>query len=210
MWNWIEANSTVLSVVFSGAYALIWLVYLQVLVGGVLRTRRPLILISRTAGTGHEARLYISNMGAEPIYITSLIADLDCGGTRAEVILTDNTTIADSEGTDGRNGTNEGPLASGAYLDAGGFGGLMDRIDARTPRDISAGTVDRMTLTVVAATGHSARIAGGRRSFRVLRRDDAVIYHPETTRTRQLYGRWQSHRLRRRLDSHLRAEAQAA
>lgn len=207
MMEWISANSDALSVMLSAIMALIWIAYLQMLFLQLRRNRRPVILISRSAGRGPAARLFVSNMGAEPIYLINMIADIETETTVAVAIVTDHDDISGEESTNAAEATNEGPLGSGQYLDAGSFHHLMSRIAGRADPRIDVDEVNRITLTIAASTGHSIQIAGGRRSFAVSQENGDIVFEPEAFDTYQLRGPLTRRRLRARLERHLRAGA---
>lgn len=204
MMEWLSANSDALSVITSAILALIWIAYLQMFFQQMRRNRRPVILISRSAGRGPDARIFVSNMGAEPIYLVNLIADIETEKVSAVAIITDHDDISGEETGNPAEATNEGPLGSGQYLDAGSFNHLMSRIAEHANPQIDVEEVTRITLTVAASTGHSTRIAGGRRSFAIGRGNDDIVFQPETFDTYQLRGPLTRHRLRKRLEQNLR------
>jgi hypothetical protein len=206
MFDWIADNSEALSTIINGILMVVWAVYLNLFLRSLQRTKRPIIMISRSAGTGPEARLFISNMGAEPIYVTALIADVECGEAQFSATITDNDEIQSDELSSPREATSEGPLGSGDYMDAGSFGGLMERISKHAVERIDPGKVDRVTLTVVAAAGHSNALSAGTKSYRILRRDTGTVFHPEHLSTRQLRNSLARRRIRRRLNRDLQAE----
>lgn len=204
MLDWITANATPLNLLVACFTALVWLAYLQLLYSSVSRQRRPMILISRSIGQGRAARLFVSNMGAEPIYVSSMIADLETEETNASAIITDDTDIeADDESDALEDATTEGPLKSGEYLDMGSFGGLMDRVARYAQPRVDVADVYRLSLTVAASTGHSALISAGTRSFRVRIERGKWVFYPETISTVQLRGMLQRRRLRGRLEQNL-------
>ena len=204
MMDWISANSDALSVILSAIMTLVWIVYLQIFFSQLRRNRRPVILLSRSAGRGPESRLFVSNMGAEAIYIVNLIAEIETDSTTAVAIITDHDDISGEETGNPAEATNEGPLGSGHYLDAGSFDHLMSRIADRANPTIKAEEVNRITLTVAASTGHSTKIAGGRRSFTVHRENGDLTFQPDSFDTYQLRGPLTRRRLRARLERHLR------
>lgn len=209
MIEWIGTNSELVNIVINAVLTLVWIVYLNLFLHGIVRTRRPMIMISRGAGSGPEARLFISNMGAEPIYVTALIADVRCGGQERSVTITQNDEIqADDLDTPSAR-TNEGPLGAGSYMDAGSFGALMDRIALHADAKVDPASIERVTLTVVAATGHSAAISAGVKTYRVLRKEGATMFHPEHLSTQQLRNRLSRRRLLKRLNRDLQAELRA-
>ncbi len=206
MIDWIASNSPTIDTVISAILMVVWIVYLNLFLYDIRRTKRPMIFISRSAGTDERARLFISNMGAEPIYVTALIADVRCGGRRISATITENDEIGEDQITNPSAATNEGPLGSGDYMDAGSFKALMTRIRIRMTDPIDPAKVDRLTLTVVATSGHSGNLAAGRKTYRILRRDDKTIFHPEHLSTQQLHNWLQRRRIRRRLNQDLQAE----
>ncbi len=207
MIEWIAANAQALNTIFSGILMIVWVVYLNLILTGIRRTRRPMLMISRGAGSGAQARLFISNMGAEPAYITALIADVESReGKKVTATITQNDELSADDLSDPGAATNEGPLDSGAYMDSGSFGGLLTRISMNASEPVEAEAIDRVTLTVVAATGHSATIAAGRKTYRIKRDDDGMLFHPEHLSTTQLRSVWARRRIHRRLNRDLQAE----
>lgn len=207
MMDWISANSNALSAVSSAIMTLVWIVYLQMFFQQMRRNRRPVILISRSAGRGHDARLFVSNMGAEPIYISNLVADIETQDATAEAVITDNDDVRGDERADPSEATNEGPLGSGEYFDAGSYGDLMSRIAAHSKPKVNKEDVTRMTLTVAASTGYSTEIAGARRTFTLVRENGEIVFHPESLHTIQLRGPIARRRLLKRLERQTYNEA---
>ncbi len=205
MLDWIDANSGPLNVALTALTAIVWLAYLQLLHSSVSRNRRPMILISRSIEAGRAARLFVSNMGAEPIYIASIIADLETADTRSVAIIVNRADFdAGDSARSPLESTTEGPLPTGEFMDAGSFGGLLDQFAAYSDPKVEAGDIRRMTVTVAAATGHAAKIAAGRRRFTVEGTGDDTMFRPEAFSTEQVSGWLQRRRLRRRLDRSIR------
>lgn len=209
MIDWIGGNSELLNTIISAILMVVWIVYLNLFLQSLRRTKRPMLMISRGAGSGPEARMFLSNMGAEPIYVTALIADIEYGDERASVTITENDEIAADNLSDPSEATNEGPLGSGDFQDAGSFGGMMKRISMHAAEDIDPDRIDRVTLTIVAATGHSAALSAGRKTYRILRREGGTVFHPEHLSTIQLRSRLARRRIRNRLNRDLQAELDA-
>ncbi|WP_375260487.1 hypothetical protein [Palleronia sp.] len=179
---------------------IIWLVYLNLFFVSHRRQKAPMILISRGAGIGPEARLFISNMGAEPIYVSALIADCYTGDEVATAFITQNDHISGEELSSPGAATNEGPLGSGDYMDAGSFDSLMNRIERHSDHPLKARDVDRVTVTVVASTGYSALISAASTTYTILRSDGNTVFHPEHISTVQHRGLRARRRVRRRLE----------
>ena len=206
MFQFIAANSEVISTVVNIVLTGVWLIYLNLFFISLRRQKSQMILISRGAGTGPEARLFISNMGAEPIYISALIADCHCGDDTTTAFITQNDHISAEQLSTPGAATNEGPLGSGDYMDAGSFESLMTRIERHSDHAVKAANVERVTLTVVASTGYSALVSAASATYRVLKADGAVIFHPEHVSTIQHKGRSARRRIRRRLEEQFEDE----
>ncbi|MGR3755770.1 MAG: hypothetical protein ACU0AT_00880 [Tranquillimonas sp.] len=206
--TWLSEHSAALQVVLSGAMTLIWLIYLQLILMGVLRQRHSMILINRSAGAGESARCFISNMGAEPVYLISVIADLECDGKAFAALVTDREEISADDLQTPAEATTQGLVESGGFVDIGSFGDLMWRALSHLdmPKDQP---VERLTLTIAANSGHSALLVAGRRSFRVGWNDGARAFVPETVSTIQIRNWWLRGRLRARLKAELEDEAKA-
>lgn len=201
MFEWIGQYSDTLSVLLTGLSAIVWLGYLQILSTQLSRSRRPVILISRSAGRGLTARLFVSNMSAAPIYVTSLVAELDTDDATSVAIITDSDDISSDMPS---KATNEGPLGSGQFLDVGTYGTLLDRVETHSRPSVKAADIRRMTLTVAASSGYSARLVGARRTFLLGSEDGEIVFSPEALDTTQITRPWARRCLRRRLEKLLR------
>lgn len=204
MIEFIRAHHQALSTSASLFTAAIWLVYLNLFYASMRRSRRPEILLSRSAGSGCGARLFIANMGAEPIYVTAIIADYEAGGERGTAYITRNDIIRSEDLETPRAATNEGPLGSGDYLDAGSFADLMTRIEMHGNNQVASETIERLTLTVAAETGYSGTTSAGSKAYNVIREGDEVVFHPEKITTQQLRGWIARRRLHKRLEAEMR------
>lgn len=203
MIEFIRAHHQVLSTGASLFTAAIWLVYLNLFYASMRRSRRPEILLSRSAGSGRSARLFIANMGAEPIYVTAIIADYEAGGERGTAYITQNDNIRSEDQESPRAATNEGPLGSGEYLDAGSFEDLMTRIQMHGNYQIASEAIERLTLTVAAETGYSATTSAGSKAYRIIGEGDELVFQPESVTTTQLRGWIARRRLQKRLESEI-------
>jgi len=183
--NWISENSEILSLALSALMALIWIVYLQIFAMGYLRQRRPIVLISRTAGTGDSARCFVSNMGAEPIYLTALIADVCIGDTLNRSFVTDRDELGADDIDSPGDATNQGPLSSGSYLDAGNFGTILKRALDHLDLSDHDEQVSELRLTVLCNSGHSNLLVAASRSFRVGWADGTRMFIPRRPQTDQ-------------------------
>lgn len=188
MWTWIGENSATLGVVISLLTAFIWIGYFQILFISFRRQRRTRILINRGAGQDTDARCLISNMGAEPLYVISILGTLERGDERLTAEITDLDESEVGEIEKSSEGTSQGPLQSGDFMDIGRFSSLMARC-ARARGDAGDADFDAMTLTVIAAYGADDLSVGATRRFVLKRGADGVKLDPESISTRQLRAR---------------------
>ncbi|MFC6642744.1 hypothetical protein [Sulfitobacter profundi] len=74
MLDWIAENSGTLQVAVSLLTAVVWLAYLHILWLNFRRQRQPVILINRSIARDENAHCFVTNMGAEPIYLLEVMA----------------------------------------------------------------------------------------------------------------------------------------
>ena len=82
MIEWMSNHAQLLGVAVSAVTAVIWVIYLQLLVSSMRRQRRTNVEITRAGEPGEDAKCLVSNMGAEPVYIKSVIVDVVADGER--------------------------------------------------------------------------------------------------------------------------------
>ncbi|MEI4260550.1 hypothetical protein [Roseovarius sp. D0-M9] len=191
MWEWIAENSAGLNVVISVVTVFVWVGYFQLLFLSFRRQRRTRILINRGAGRGTDARCLISNMGAEPLYVISIIGTLEKGGTSMSAEISDLDSYEVGEVSKSSEATNQGPLESGEFMDIGKFSALMARC-ARALGESEENVSERfdgLKLTVIAAYGADDLSVGATRRFVLETRDGWTKLDPERISTRQLRAR---------------------
>lgn len=175
MLDWITQNSSPLNVLLQFLTLVVWVSYLQLLLNAYLRQRRPKILINRGAGHGVYAHCLVSNMGAEPIYVRSIIASLETESHRWTLAVTDQAEIYDEGWQPGSAGeaTSQGSLNVGEFADIGTFQRFIDRVawSAKAPSgsldDVCGEPLTLLELTVVADYGSDDLLVGARRQFEV-------------------------------------------
>src|SRR5690554_2505690 len=112
MWVWLNAHSSGLQTLFSGAMVVIWIAYLQVFLISFQRQHRPDIMINMGAGVGLKARCFVSNLSLEPIYLFEVIVEVKTGSGTYRSSVTDRTELPDQQLRDPAEATNQGPLKS--------------------------------------------------------------------------------------------------
>ncbi|PZX15732.1 hypothetical protein LX81_02364 [Palleronia aestuarii] len=205
--EWVVENEAWIGIVLQAVMAVIWIAYLQVFVLGYIRQRRPLVLINRGAGVGTGAQCLVCNMGGEPIYLTSVIADLRIGDETFRAFVTDREEVDKTTLSRPSEGTNQGPIGSGEFVDIGSFDQILERALRHVGRDDEIDRVDRMDLTVLCGSGHSMLLVAGRRRFIVGWADGDRRFVPNMALTEQITRRRDRRRLREVLEKSLREEA---
>jgi len=210
MWEWISANSDVLSIVISLATLGVWATYLQLLLIAFRRQRKPKILINRGGGTSMSAHCLISNMSAEPIYVENIIVKLEMGSEEHSLPVTDIRQHQEegSESAALSERTRQGPLERGKFMSIGTFGSLIDRAVRQagvSPEQYESltETFDCFELTVIAAYGADDLAIAAARRFNVRGSDQDRDLIPQTPETRQIYQRRERRRIQRLLQEHL-------
>ncbi|WP_116087648.1 hypothetical protein [Tropicimonas sp. IMCC34011] len=202
MMNWIYEHQVLVSAGTSIVTAFIWVVYLHVLVLGQRRQRRSEILISIGAGTGLNARCFISNLGFEPIYIHDLLLTLENGHVETSNI-TDRSELSAEELNNPAEATNQGPLKSGDFIDIGSYGQLINRVREFGSDKEMAGDLSNVTLTVIAANAAEAQLVAAKRTFRIEWNGETAVLRAATLTAQQIRGWFAKRRLRKFLEARL-------
>ncbi|MER0239827.1 hypothetical protein [Fulvimarina sp. MAC8] len=202
--SWIGSHSNILSVIISAAMLCVWVFYLQLLFNSYLRQRRSSILISRGAGKGLHARCLVTNMSQEPIYVTSLIAELETDEGKREVQLTDMRELPEDLGMDPRSAMRQGSLESGQYLDIGHFDALIEQLANDAPKIRDKTAIKALEMTVVALYGPEDLPVGAKRKFTIdWHADEKTRITPNSVITYQIHKKRERRRLRRELERFL-------
>lgn len=210
MLDWIADNSESLQVLTALVTAVVWVFYLQLFLTNFVRQRRPHILISLGAGLGMKTRCFVTNLGFEPIYLSDVIVNLVTeDGENHRATITDRTELGAKELNDPAEATNQGPLASGNYIDIGDFGTLVERARNEGFQIDSGEGVEAIEITAIAVTASKGAFIAATRTYRVVR-DGAVLHLvPLTLTARQLRSWWQRRHIRRELSARLAEDPKA-
>lgn len=199
--QWLAEHAVAVQSISNILVMLIWLVYLNFFLIGFHRQRRPELLISAGAGRGLDARIFVTNLGMEPIYVLDVLMHRwnDDGGFRADIT----ELLKDREDGFGEvsAATRQGPLRSGESKDFGSFRDMFRDADLTAQDDSPAASV---CLTVIAAAASTARLFGAYRTFDIIPATPVIEIVPlciETTQIRSWTGR-------RRLSAEIRRSLQ--
>lgn len=202
MWAWLSEHSAELSVIISLGSMIVWVLYFQLLYTSFRRQRRTNVLINRAGPTGND-RCLVSNMGAEPLYVVSILAALRDSSVEIQAPITDLDTTEIEHPSHASEATNQGPLKTGEFMDIGRFSDLMARC-LRATKDITVRDTkfDELQILVIGAYGADDLFVGARRSFQLEYDGDAELVIPTDISTEQLRGRKE----RRKLEEYLAAQ----
>lgn len=209
MLEWMSEHQELLNLLVNLGMLAVWIAYLQLFLANFRKQRRPNILINFGAGSGLSARCLVSNMSSEAIYIESIIAKLEGDGTTQTCAVTDLEDLgAERVLEDPKQGTRQGPLASGGYMDIGEFRDLIERVlrsngtpDDGRPPSLVGGRV--FELQVIANYGSENLLVGGERRFDLVERQGQLSLRPRGIDTRQITTRRERRRIARTLREHL-------
>ncbi|WOI57097.1 hypothetical protein [Palleronia sp. LCG004] len=188
-YSWVVSNSEVINLVLQAIMVLIWVAYLQLFLFSYLRQRRPVVLINRSVGSSENARCFVSNMGAEPVHLTALVADLTIGDEVHRSFVTDRDELEKSGMSQPSEGTNQGPVAPGGFVDAGSFGEIVRRALSHIEDKDDENEVSRLSLMALCSSGYSSHIVAGARTFEIGMRDGARHFIPVEPTTLQYSSR---------------------
>lgn len=186
MLDWIAENASTLQVAVTMLTGAIWLAYLHIIWLNFRRQRQSAIMINRSVAQDENAHCFVTNMGAEPIYLIEVMARVVTDEKSYIVKVTEREEIAIEDAEDPLTRTNQGPIKSGAFVDIGSFLDLLKRADARIGTEGLFDTVRQLDLTVAAADGHATHLVAARRKFRAEWQDGKPYFVPETVMTHQI------------------------
>ena len=192
MLDWITMNASSLQLAVSVLTGVVWLAYFHILWLNFRRQRQAVIMINRSIARDENAHCFVTNMGAEPIYLMEIMARVVTDDKDYNVKVTEREEVALDRVENPLAHTNQGPIKSGDFVDIGSFLDLLRRAEVRIGTDGLFDKVRRMDLTVAAADGHAAHLVASRRKFRVERKDGKPYFIPDhvmTTQIRNFYQR---------------------
>lgn len=199
MLEWMSENSSLVQAAVGAVTALVWVIYLHIIVLGFRRQQRTEILIHLGGARDLNARILVSNLGFEPIYILEIMLTVWTAKGEQMSSVADRTEIArDNLETPGQ-ATLQGPLKSGDVVDIGSFENLLDRARASRFDELDPPDIRRFEITVAAITAANAGIAAATRRFSIRQNDERICLDAEGLYARQIRGRWQSRQIERQL-----------
>lgn len=203
MWNWLSENASSIQATVGAITALVWIVYLQILVSGLRRQRRTEVLIHLGGSQSLDARVFISNLGFEPIYILEILLTIWSTDGERETSIADRTETAKGDLSSPSAATFQGPLNSGDFIDIGSFEDLLKRARWNTSDDLDPGAINRVEVKVAAISAASSAVVASKRQFYVECSANEYQIRPKTLYATQIRSWWGRYRLKRELQENL-------
>jgi len=195
MLDWIAENSATLQVAITLLTALVWLAYLHILWLNFRRQRQAVILINRSIAQDENAHCFVTNMGAEPIYLMEVMARVVTEDKTYTVKVTEREEVALDDVENPLTRTNQGPIKSGDFIDVGSFLDLLHRAEVRIGTEGLFDTIKQMDLTVAAVDGHATHLVAARRKFKAEWKDGKPYFVPEKVMTSQIRNVFQRRKI---------------
>lgn len=202
MWEWISENSGLVQASMAAVTALVWMVYLHIIVSGLRRQRRTEILIHLGGSRDLSARFLVSNLGFEPIYVLEIMLTVGTADGQRMSSVADRTEIARDQHPTPREATLQGPLKSGDHVEIGSVTDLLDRARSKGFDRIEPQDVREFRVTVAAITAADSSIVAATRDFTMQRLGDELCLCPKSLSARQIRSR----RERRQIEADLRRQ----
>lgn len=183
--EWLVDNQEVVSTAIQIVTAMVWLVYLQLMLQNFRRDRRSKLLLTRVAGGNERGHLMLGNMGAEPIFVKALLADLEVDGRTYHSIASDTggfTPFPEIE--PGRS--IKGPLETAQYRDLGRISDLVGAALEFSEIPEDAERLETVAFSVLAESSRDKTLIAGRLCFDVYHVGPHQRYLPHTLSTVQL------------------------
>lgn len=197
--QWIVEHRELITAVTGVGTLAVWVVYLQVFVSNYRRQLRATLLITRGAGSGLEARCFLSNMSSGPVHVASVLVRLE---TSDGPLIRPVTDMRHPEGeipADPLERTRQGPLGSGETRDLGSFANLI-RHALRTKSEDSIPDelhteVRSIMVEIVGHYGSEDLPIGARRLFVVLENAGGSLIRGQELQTMQIRNKRDRRRL---------------
>lgn len=201
--EWMVQNPALVQAMLSGVTALVWIVYLHLIMTGLRRQRRTAILINLGGGSGGDARFLVSNLGLEPVYLLEVLVTMRRDGQVTVAPITERAELWTRRLDRPTEATTQGPLTSGDFRDIGSVADLVERAQLHFGDAIRLDDLDNVEVTVVAYTASTSRLAAATRAF-VVRTDDSGRCRvlPDSLHARQIRSFLERARLRKVLQAH--------
>lgn len=201
MFDWINQHNNELTALANIGTLVVWLFYAQLALNGIIKQRRPRVLINQIKGQDLNAELIIVNMGEHKIYNQLLLAVVSTDDQSYTSAVTD-AYIYDDEapGEITDRTTVQGALDSGNTMNMGTFNQVAQRVSCNTDK---LSRWRSLELRLIFFAGSESSVVAARRVFQ-FREDDNGKRHvsPNALDTTIIHRKWHRPRIRRWLREH--------
>lgn len=190
MWQWIVEHSELLSALGTVLMAVIWAVYLQIMVIELRQQRQPRILLENVAGGLRQPTAMVVNLSSVSMQIEAVIVHVETAeGTYVHTVTDFERLAPEPLSNDGtRPPIHPGPIRPGRYLVLGTFDGLLRETLPDSKDLLRTATRLPMEMRVVAVHGGTRRPVAACRRFQVCITEHGGQIEPASFQTRTLYG----------------------
>ena len=201
--SWIAENHQLIAALTSIGMLVVWITYLQLFLASYRRQRKATILIRLGQGRGLDAHCLVTNMSAEPIYLHTLVAQLDGPDGPLSCPITELDGEDPGADADPKLPTRQGPLGSGQIRDIGTIGAILGHVRrTRAGKDGATATgtgAQTLQIRVVAIYGSEDLPVAAERSFDILRDEGGTHLRPRSYGAVQIRSRRERKALARTL-----------
>ncbi|MBF9041828.1 hypothetical protein HKCCE4037_00675 [Rhodobacterales bacterium HKCCE4037] len=187
MYDALIQNATGIGMAINALMLLIWLVYLQLFLFTVQDQKRPALHIDRGAAKDESARLTVTNIGREAVYLVAIVMDFGNRDGTSRAVVTDRSETRPEDVSHHMDRTNQGPLREGEIRDIGSLGNLLDRARRRLTVPVDIGSVDQVWISAVAISHNGRRLVAASKAFTLDHYDaETTLLTPDTVFTTQV------------------------
>jgi hypothetical protein len=196
VFDWLNQYSRVLIALADVGVLLVWLFYAQLALNGILKNRRPRILINQVKGRDMNAEVIVANMSEQKIFVQMLLAAVQVDGEQYTHAITD-AYVADDDDPEriSERTSTQGPLAPGTVLEMGSFHQVARRLSRGASDETSWQSIE---LRIIFFHGSTSAAVMAKRSFQFIEDEEGTRHvEPETMDTTHMYRKWHRRRIKR-------------
>ena len=210
MIDWFTRHSALINAFASLAMLGVWVVYLQLFIHQFRRQRRTQILINRSdRHAGAKAACIVTNMSAEPIYITNIIGTLYTDKGCWTCPITEFEDLTEDPDADSAARSRQGALPVAHSRDMGSFANLMRHTAEHGTAEPDDGQRSpdsgwrSFRVQVVAAYGTEDLIVAAERDFDLVHDGRRMMLTARTVGARQIRGKKERRQMSKLLEREL-------
>ena len=188
--------------VSSAVMAIIWLVYLQLILSQYRRNNRPYLIFHHAQNENPDALCLLVNMGERPVHVVCVQAVIKMtSGEEHKLAVTEFERINVTE-QDVQQTLRQGPLLNGGYLILGTFRDIIEKTQNEIGLNASLEDVECLELRAAVIHAPSKHPVGAKRAF-VLKHNTGTCVYPKDINTRQMVKRKDKQEVAKWIESEL-------